>query len=169
MSNEKPKPESPSKNYVDEWDNPPPSIAPAYVRIAAVKPEALEDGLPMRWFFFYTYIRIPIGLLLTSFYVFLGWFGMSLARVKIDHSILVVLIVLELLMFGLLLALLIGLHKRKRWGWNLNWAVLVMEVLARALKYISSPGKFIAVLAVFTLIWFLPNAIYFWKRRFLFH
>ncbi len=168
MNSEKPKPESPAKEYVDEWDSPPPPLAPTAVQIAAVKPEALEGGLPMRWFFFYTYIRIPLGLLLMAFHVFLSWYGMSLARVRTEHTMLVVMIVFEVFLFVLLLALLIGLHKRKRWGWNLNWAVLVVEVLSRALLHISSPGKFIVVLAVFTLLWFLPNAIYFWKRRFLF-
>lgn len=122
-----------------------------------------EKGLPIRWLNFYVYVRIPLGILIS---VVSGL--ASFALYPDDPAVL--LFVLGLTAFDLCLAifLLIGLHRRRLWGWRLNWFVLVLEVLLRPLDKAEDATMYFAFLIAAALFWLLPNAIYFKKRRHLF-
>lgn len=105
----------------------------------------------MNWFYFYTYFRLPIGALLTipmivdSNYAFYSFILTTFVLIQI--------------------IVIIGLHNRSIWGWNLNLFLITFECFIYSM--ISSKGDYIVLLMMFLiymLVWFLPNFIYFKKR-----
>lgn len=117
--------------------------------------------LPMKWFYFYTYFRLPIGAILlfasTSRWIEKG-----------QEAFLLVLGIIVLIV-----ATCIGLHRRKLWGWYLNWVLLAVDTLSFPLVEASriqhkSAVIFAICLVVIGLGYTLPNVIYFRKREVLF-
>jgi len=111
----------------------------------------LAKTVPLRWFKFYVYVRIPLGIVV----------GLT----ELAHAPNAPTQVLLAASLGVLLALAIGLSRRRTWGWQLNWVVLGLEVILRPLQQGS---HFVPLVSGAFLLWFLPNAVYFWKRRDLF-
>jgi hypothetical protein len=64
--------------------------------------------------------------------------------------------------------LFIGLHRRRSWGWKLNWAQLLLEVSIFSLLQLPDTTGVACNFCIATLCWFWPNAVYFQKRRFMF-
>lgn len=124
--------------------------------------------LGIRWLRFYANIRLPLSIILA----FLGIFQVFFALESGTQNPLLFLLLLGYVAFiALLIFTCLGLKARKWWGWNLNWWLLIIEVLvypfiATVPAYNFSEYLFSAV--VFGLVWFLPNAIYFSKRECLF-
>ncbi len=135
-----------------------------------------------RWLWFYTYIGLPFSILLVIMY--LG--GLP----TIVHDTLYSLPAYLVLGFIVLLLYTVsGLRKRKSWAYKLNWWVLIVEwlafpfsqtaayILEEWLGYPFSQNisvlfnfalAYIFLAMLFGLAWFLPNAIYFKKRWYLF-
>ena len=68
-----------------------------------------------------------------------------------------------------------GLIKRKWWGYKLNWWVLILDCFVGGYFIFTPPTPtpfnayvFLIGIGIFGFVWFLPNAIYFTKRRYLF-
>jgi hypothetical protein len=64
--------------------------------------------------------------------------------------------------------LFVGLHKRQLWGWKLNWFSLLFEVIALPITRSNTFNEYIIMSGMLMVIWFLPNFIYFKKRKHLF-
>lgn len=126
----------------------------------------LDKSLPIRWLNFYVYFRIPASIVLSVIYGLLIF-----ALYSVDTT--VALFALFALIFiaayiCLAVFLFVGLHRRRRWGWKLNWFLLGLDFLLGALGY---PGRVIIhffSVGVLAFGWLLPNVIYFKKRRHLF-
>ncbi len=116
--------------------------------------DKVPSDLPLNWFKFYTYIRLPLSffvglvVLLTSGDVVVA-FGSALWLVFLGF-------------------VFWGLKERKGWGLSTNYVLLIVEPLVQALSRTDSAAVFFGVAFVLLVIWTLPNYIYFKKRRHLF-
>ena len=108
-------------------------------------------NIPMTWYYFYTYIRLPLGILL----------GLATAfQTKIIENVLltVVLVIFQIIV-------IIGLSNFKIWGWNINLFLLIAECFIYSIN--RTQGELyrgIVLFVLMALLWFLPNFIYFKKR-----
>lgn len=119
--------------------------------------------LPKRWLKTYTVALGLLGVIFVISQPLLRPGGSIAALVTIGFS-------------GLLLAVSVGLAKRKRWAWQLNYWGLVAALVGLALTILSSfplsrtpqemVGPFSLGLAVG--LWCGLNLRYFWQRRALF-
>jgi hypothetical protein len=127
-------------------------------RIASGK----ERGISTVWLNFYGYVRIPFGVLI--------WTMQSIPEVFRFYPSGAAFLTLALfaLYLCIFISLFIGLHRRHLWGWRLNWFALIFEVLVVALNGAEDAISFFISLIIWVLVWIVPNAIYFKKRRFLF-
>lgn len=115
--------------------------------------KASQTPFPMKWFCFYTYFLLPFKGLITLI---------------VATSISLILSPL----LALIVAVFIGLHKRKLWGWYLNWILLIIEVITNILFYPlekleKNPSGFAAYLFA-GLVYTVANVFYFRKRKVLF-
>lgn len=125
----------------------------------AANKEHSTPQLPMNWFKFYVYVRIPLGIL----------FNLPFAFPHIGDIHFVE--PLGILLIAVLIALLVGLHRRTIWGWNLNLWILGAEVILVPLGTTHAQGHIINALPFMVVmfgIWWLPNYLYFNKRKQLF-
>ena len=144
--------------------------------------EASPKNVGTKWLWFYTYIGLPFSILLVIMY--LG----GLPTIVFDKlSSLPSHLVLGFII--LLISTASGLRKRKLWAYVLNWLVLIVECLAFPFsqtsayileEWLAYPFSqnisalfnfalaYIFMAILFGLVWFLPNAMYFKKRKHLF-
>ena len=140
------------------------AIVLAYIILLIFCARRKNKKLSTRWLWFYTYIRLPLGMLL-ALLLLLG------SIVQYDGNPLKAIICTGI--FLLYLSTYLGLSKREWWGWNLNWLFLILEVLlypfalAREVPFHNSTEYLIGV-GLCAFWWFLPNLIYFQKRKCLF-
>jgi hypothetical protein len=85
-----------------------------------------------------------------------------------DGHLLFNAIIITWIDFAVANLLFIGLHRMTLWGWRLNWVVLALEVLLRPLDRAESLSHYLLFAIAGFFLWFIPNAIYFKKRRHLF-
>lgn len=120
-------------------------------------------SLPVNWLNWYTYGRIPLGIA-----------GLLLhpvdkmAYAELPRGAFAIGIVLAYIYLVLIICLLIGLHRKKLWGWRLNWVVLVLEVLLAPAARANNLVSYFVFLIGLLLFWLIPHTIYFSKRRCLF-
>lgn len=88
-------------------------------RWSSRKSKQAAFGMPFRWYYFYTYIRLPLSILADV--VFL------IALRNID------LVVIAVAIIGIQVAVLIGLSKFRTWALNLNILLLLGETYLRVL------------------------------------
>ena len=133
-------------------------------------PEIMEvlTDTPTAWLKFWTYIRLPAGLLVGLVKLTDTHFGSEFESL--------VTVVISVPLFALVIATIVGLHRRRLWGWRLNWVVLFTEAvlypLTRLRDSLNGPellGFLFGGWLVIGLIWVWPNYIYFKKRRALFN
>lgn len=122
--------------------------------------------LPTRWLKFYIYIFLPFRIL-TSFnqtlaqYVTLIWAGYDAQLTPMTF--------VPIIIWDIFICFVIyGLHKRRIWGWICNWIYMGMMVLISPINFQNSIGAYIGAVIILSLAFFLPNYIYFKKRRLLF-
>lgn len=111
-----------------------------------------KEKIPEKWLNLYTYFRIPLSIL------------RDLILIVKYPSYNVPYIIFDVV----LLYLFFGLHKRRLWGWKLNWIVLMVSTLLCPLDLDKSGNNYFFYLVILSLVWLLPNCIYFKKRRHLF-
>ena len=146
----------------------PPSRPVQVTPPATVAAQALisKKQLGTKWFTFWTYINLPImgglGVLVAiALATKIFWLGAALFVICVPY-----------------LAAAYGLHKRKVWGWRLNWLTIAINcvngLVPNSLETFGDPITSrvlaeVAVRAVFvSIVWVLPNIIYWRKRRFMF-
>ena len=151
--------------HVDTWDTAPSGQAQPESTHPAELKTAMEGGMPVRWLYFYTYIAIPLSVIVISWHLALSFGGWCISNNRIAASPFIAVSAFNLLVVIILVATIFGLHRRRRWGWNLNWGVLALKVIIQPL--ISLQTYFVC-LAIAVFVWFIPNLIYFAKRRHLF-
>jgi hypothetical protein len=118
--------------------------------------DALKNQIGISWLNFWTYFRLPAGLVL------FGLYGHLYARSPLG--------IIYLAYFVVVAATVVGLHERSLWGWKLNWVVLFGEWLLMPLRTIRFEsqeffGSYSIMLVMLGIVWVLPNFIYFKKRR----
>lgn len=132
-----------------------------------------KGGLTTKWLTFYTYVRTPLSILLM----------IATKPEMMPQTIGIVFAFYRGVIIIALVALLVGLHRRRLWAWRLNWFMLAEETLTTPFSILLEDSgvslanqglQFIYIdyfigLAIISLMWFLPNLIYFRKRRVLFH
>jgi DNA-directed RNA polymerase subunit RPC12/RpoP len=119
-----------------------------------------------RWLSFYTYAFLPFRIL-TSFVPLLAEYDRLVEQgYKAELNL---LMFAPIVVWNIFICFLIyGLHKKKFWGWVCNWIFLGAVVLLSPVYYKISFGAYLVAVMLSLLIFFLPNFIYFKKRRFLF-
>ena len=121
-----------------------------------------------RWLSFYTYAYLPF-MILFSFVPLLAQYDTLVElgyKVKLNPLMFVPIVVSDIF----ICFVIYGLHKKKFWGWVCNWIFLGAKVLLSPVYSTMSFGfgaYLVSVILLF-LTFFLPNFIYFKKRRFLF-
>jgi hypothetical protein len=116
-----------------------------------------EKGLPIKWLWFYIYVRLPFSFLLTLISIF---FIPDLAVRVITLIITTPFAILCVLVF-------VGLHKRRIWGWKLNWVLIGFEMVLLVFREAETASSSIPIF-LSVILWVVPNSIYFSKRRILF-
>jgi hypothetical protein len=149
--------ESGHSNAIAAAAVPPLSVPPS--PIASIR----SEPIPTKWLFFWTYIRLPLGIL-----SHLGsWrFVREAATLdRLDYGVFgAVLGLLFPLLIILHIAVIVGLARRRLWGWKLNWIILTVE--SALIPWFYFETTFLGL--VFALAWFAANFDYFRKRRYLF-
>lgn len=125
-----------------------------------------ERLLGTKWLTYWTYIHLPFtgvigigfGLLIASQIM---WLGIVVVAICAPY-----------------LATSIGLHKKRAWGWRLNWLTIALNsvngLAPNSYETIGDQitprvaGEFTLRLIFVSLVWILPNFIYWRKRRHLF-
>lgn len=113
-----------------------------------------KKDLPTRWLNFYVNGWLPVGIIANL----LGFSG-DLSNEEIIFQIVWILF-LALTFFGL--------KNREKWGLYLNWLIIFWLPIGGALMFVDHPyfvGYLLGGLVIFT----VPNAIYFKKRKDLFN
>ncbi len=150
-----------SKDYLDETIN----IAKEEIEKRGIDKESVEkeqelpseskiEKTPIKWLNFYTYFRLPFSVIIGFFWAFTST-DIFVLSVQIIFSILPIFTI-------------IGLHKRKLWGWKLNWILLALDMILYPIERSDTLTVYVILVILLGLIWFLPNYIYFKKRRHLF-
>ena len=99
----------------------------------------------------YVYIINPYGVI-NSFYQALN-----------EVSLLNFLIVGISLIVSILT--IIGMHKWKLWGWNLNLALLILSAFVKPILGAEDTSNYLSISITLLLVWCIPNFIYFLKRK----
>jgi len=111
------------------------------------------------WLWFYTNIVLPTILILTVI-------GTAVEAASGSH---LPLIVGRLVMFLLTAVLLLGMNQRERWAWESNFLFLFFVALLAAMVSTARAGEgfpyFLGGFIGALLLIFLPNVLYFRKRR----
>jgi hypothetical protein len=122
-------------------------------------PPPAAPPLSTIWLTIYTHVRLPLCAL--------GWLLSLLRRPTSPWPIL-----WGLGWAAVYVGLAVGLHRRRAGAWRANWVLFAIEtvgVLFGTLQQSKgNPKQFVAVTALWTSIWVIPNVIYFRKRRGLF-
>ena len=107
--------------------------------------------ISMSWYYFYTYIRLPLGILASL--------GTALQMEIIEYFFLTAFFAFYQLI------VILGLSKFKLWGWTLNMFLLIAECFFYSINNAQTQlYQGIILFIVIALLWFLPNFIYFKKR-----
>lgn len=117
--------------------------------------------IPMVWFYNYTYVLLPLTVLWILWYL--------LAFVTLNQTLKIEYVFILLVLVIFLLVVIMGLAKFKIWGWRINILLIIVECISFSffnVKDVIYPA--VATLISLTLLWFLPNFIYFKKRKKLF-
>jgi lysylphosphatidylglycerol synthetase-like protein (DUF2156 family) len=120
------------------------------------------SNIPVKWLTFYTYFLLPIGVLRSIIEAFRA-LGKS-AYFPYGDVVMFVTILLSIF----IVAVIVGLHKRRLWGWKLNWVLLILNSLMAPFGMAQSIGYYLIFLALVSVVYFWPHYIYFRKRRRLF-
>lgn len=86
-------------------------------------------------------------------------------KIKFNYLILVPIIFCDILTC----LLIFGLHKRYLWAWYANWIFICSETLLAPLPYAKETTIYLSMVILWGILFFLPNFIYFKKRKILFH
>lgn len=131
-----------------------------------VKDNTYSTEFSTRWLKFYTYVFLPFTML-TSFVPTLAQYDRLIeAGYKAELS---PLTFVPIVIWDIFICFVIyGLHKRRLWGWTCNWIFMAMMILSSPMNFQKSFGAYIVAIILLSLIFFLPNYIYFKKRRSLF-
>lgn len=113
-----------------------------------------HSNLGMAWYSFYTNVRLPLSLVFEIIY---------LINLKTVTQFLFIFVVM-----ALQITTIIGLSKKKYWGWNVNLFLLFIECIAAPFITGKNPAQIIVKLLIMTFFWFIPNYVYFKKRLNLF-
>jgi hypothetical protein len=123
--------------------------------------------LPTHWLWFYTYIGLPLGILLSFVPTLAEIYDLRHAGYQIQMTF---LMFVPIIVYDVFLCFLIyGLHKRRFWGWVCNWIALGMVVLFNAAISKESFEVYLGTALLLSIIFFLPNFFYFKKRRSLYN
>lgn len=125
---------------------------------------------PIKWLVVYTYALIPAAIVLSLAYVVAALAGLDTSLFQDvgappPGSFAVGRLAL---MLPLHVVLFIGLHRRRLWGWYLNYVVLVLGVLLGPSRWAEDIETYIGVVALGGFVWLLPNVVYFNRRKHLF-
>jgi hypothetical protein len=125
-----------------------------------------KSSISTKWLSFYTYGLLP-------FYVFTGFVSILVEYDKLVEAGYNVTLTFRHFFPPIIggiftLVVLYGLHKRKMWGWTINWVYLFAIVLSSPLVHTREIGAYLVAVFLLGLVFLLPNLIYFRKRQVLF-
>lgn len=155
---------------------PPAPIAVVPVKVSATPPGVLpaqpsSSSNPLRplgvkWLIYWAYIHLP----------FTGLIGVGIGVLLATQTVWLGAIVIAIC--APYLAASVGIYKRAMWGWWLNWLTIALNsvngLVPNSYKTFGDPvtsevaGEFAIRLLFVSIIWILPNVIYWRKRRHLF-
>lgn len=163
--------------------------SPNELTVKQARDRVNQYPLPMAWYKFYVYFRFPIGFLYSiigfliiyytynvSYYDGTNFYKLTMPDIMGFAIIVeVVFLIFSIIVFVMMLKL-----SQKAYEWNL--ASLIGDVIYGALFSVTKAGismpeatpfmyivGFLFSALIASLVWFLPNFIYFRKRKSLFH
>lgn len=116
----------------------------------------------IKWLIYWAYIHLPLsGIICFGIGVFLAtkiaWLGAIVIAICVPY-----------------LAASIGIYRRRRWGWWLNWLTIALTsvngLVPNSYETIGDPvtlqvvGEFAIRMFFVSVIWILPNIVY-WRKR----
>ena len=115
-----------------------------------------KDELKIKWLNFYTYFLLPLIIILTVVRIF-----------ELENWILKLI---DYIFIAIAITGIVGIYKRKKWGWNINIFFIFLNCLFFSVKTGHNVSNYQIVFNLFItlIIWFIPNYIYFRKRLNLF-
>jgi len=123
--------------------------------------------LSTRWLWFYTYILLPFGILMSFVPTLAALDDLKHTGYQIEIT---PMIFVPIIFYDIFLCFLIyGLHKRRFWAWVCNWVNLGMVVFFNTAIFDKPFGVYIVTTVLLSLVFFLPNYFYFKRRRTLFN
>ena len=118
--------------------------------------KSYEKEIGLKWYYFYITFSLPLG----------GIVGLVEAKGVFDKGyniIAVMLIILSILQF----IVAFGLSKRKLWAFYFNIALIAIAIIT-VWKPNQGFPEFLGALTGIALLWYLPNYLYWKKRKYLF-
>lgn len=119
----------------------------------------------MNWYNFYGFIKLPIGIAF-------GIIDLIIILSMMSQNILMGLIsiFIDIVQIGYMIFLINVMSNKPKDGFSYIFAWLIVETLVMGIKTtLQSPSPitqtFIISTLIATIIWFLPNYVYFNKRR----
>jgi len=126
------------------------------------KSDAAALGMPMKWYFFYTFWRLPLSIMGTLAVMVILVSGGE------DFALALGCIIVALMQ----VAVFIGFKNFKAWAINLNIVLLLVESSPAALiarsEFSEEGSELLVATGLALATWFLPNLVYFERRRKLF-
>ena len=150
--------------------------------IATIPPKDTRLGeqaaVATKWLRFWIYFLLPLwavqGFLIAGFLIWSLWNAEASTPVASLTSWLAVLLI-GVAAFHVAVAF--GLHARERWAWRWNWLLILLPILQIAMipnvsgNLFSEPDfseRESVVIALYLVLWLLPNFMYWKTRRYLF-
>jgi hypothetical protein len=134
---------------------------------------ASDQDLPISWLRFWIWFRLPIGALVTPLVIVRQTLTPRPVMENPIESHIALSLGVAVAVF--LVAVAVGLHKRCLWAWRANFGLIFADVLlwpleraGRSASVSQGATLYVALLGVASLVWALPNVIYFRKRRSIF-
>ena len=122
------------------------------------------ESIPLKYFIFYTYVRIPLSILFGLFYLVYLTYLFSVFDLYLPFYIMS-----NIINVILCIVLLVGLRLKKLWAWKLNIVVMVLETIVVPIMRFDNFFQIVFIIILISLAWLWPNWIYFRKRKHLFH
>lgn len=135
---------------------PPPLLSTSATQ-APVAIETHPKAKETKWLWFWNYISLPLGVVWSFLYI-------------LSYPILAVVLVP---IAGVYIATIIGLHRRMKWGWIMNWIAIGVTYLnlilpnpaAMSNKKAEVFWTLVGInIFIYGLVWIWPNVVY-WKKR----
>lgn len=138
----------------------------------AVKNYSKTYCISMKWFKVYIQILFPIKIILSILYLIISLGNIQNSNILYGtewSGTIVFALIVDLIVFFLRCYTYISMKNLKSNGYQSNIVLMIAEIIIIAYTYLSISISYgIIPIAIYIIIWFVPNYIYFKKRQSIF-